>query len=102
VAYVCRLLPLTCLTPDIVEADSRWAAAEGAQAGRVAGEWTAAVGGAAGELGIVGGRSGELTRAAPPDRGVLLGSAEPPHSLDVISPPICYSPAVSCLHRGSP
>ena len=38
IAYVCRLLPLTCLAPDIVEAISRWAAVEGAEARRDAGE----------------------------------------------------------------
>ena len=32
-AYVCRLLPLTCLAPDIVGGDPRRAAAEGAEAG---------------------------------------------------------------------
>jgi hypothetical protein len=32
-AYVCRLFPLTCLAPDIVESNPRRTAAEGAEAG---------------------------------------------------------------------
>jgi hypothetical protein len=41
-AYVCRLLPLTCLAPDIVEATL-----DGAEAYPDAGEWAAGPGGSA-------------------------------------------------------
>jgi hypothetical protein len=51
-AYVCRLLPLTCLAPDIVEPNSGREAAEGAEAGRDVGEWAGEVGGAARRLGF--------------------------------------------------
>ena len=43
-AYVCRLLPLTCLAPDIVEGDPGRAAAEGAEAFGDAGERAAPLG----------------------------------------------------------
>ena len=72
-AYVCRLMPLTCLAPDIVEAISTGGSRR-AQAGGGVGERAAGVGGAAGELTIVAGCSGELGRAAPSDR---LASAHP-------------------------
>jgi hypothetical protein len=49
-AYVCRLLPLTCLGARYRRGDSRWTPAEGAETGRDAGEWTAGVGGAADRL----------------------------------------------------
>jgi hypothetical protein len=42
IAYVCRLLPLTCLAPDIVDAILDGRAAEGAEACR--GAWEGAAG----------------------------------------------------------
>ena len=47
IAYVCRLLPLTCLAPEIVEAVLDGASAEGTQACRGAGERAARMGGSA-------------------------------------------------------
>ena len=38
-AYVCRLLPLTCLAPGHRGGHPRWTPAEGAQAGADAWEW---------------------------------------------------------------
>ena len=51
-AYVCRLLPLTCLAPNIVEALLDGRQPKGPQAGGDTGEWAARVGGATRELGF--------------------------------------------------
>jgi hypothetical protein len=51
-AYVCRLLPLTCLGARHYGSDPRWAAAEGAEAGGGVGERANGVGGAASEVGL--------------------------------------------------
>ena len=52
-AYVCRLLPLTCLAPDIVEAILEGRQPKVAEARRDAGERAACVGGAAKRLGVL-------------------------------------------------
>ena len=55
-AYVCRVLPLTCLAPEIVEAIIDGRQPKGLRLaemlGRDAGEWAAALGGAAGAVGV--------------------------------------------------
>jgi hypothetical protein len=51
-AYVCRLLPLTCLARDIVEAIPGRQTDKGAQACGVAAEWAGCLGGAADRLGL--------------------------------------------------
>jgi hypothetical protein len=46
-AYVCRLLPLTCLSPDIVEAILDGRQPKGLRLAELMGEWAVGVGGAA-------------------------------------------------------
>jgi hypothetical protein len=74
VAYVCRLLPLTCLAPDIVEAIL---AAEGAKAGGDARERAGELGRAAHKIGVW--NNAALRCPAYPNRrptpiGVLIAS----------------------------
>jgi hypothetical protein len=68
-AYVGRLLPLTSLAPDIVEAILGRAAAEGAEACRCAREWAACLGRPEGDLGLQ-----QLTRSCSERFG--LGAAQ--------------------------
>ncbi len=65
VAYVCRLLPLTCVAPDIVEAILDGRAAEGAEADGDARKWAARLGGAA-EAVIGHGRYGQTCGSPSP------------------------------------
>jgi hypothetical protein len=67
VAFVCRLLPLTCLAPDILGGDPRRVAAEGAEAGGDAEGWAADLERSAGEV-----RLQRLTRPAQGMRSTAI------------------------------